>query len=92
MLDRYLWGQANRISPESPVPIVRVQTETEALGGAGNVAANICGLGLSAIPIGIAGDDLAGEKIKHKRGGSPFCARACKRIYFAKKRQNSSGL
>lgn len=66
MLDRYLWGKTDRISPESPVPVVHVQSETETLGGAGNVVANICGLGLSAIPIGIIGKDGSGEKLKNR--------------------------
>jgi len=40
MLDRYIWGKVDRISPEAPVPIVHVQNETHAMGGAGNVARN----------------------------------------------------
>ena len=64
MLDRYLWGKTDRISPESPVPVVHVQSETESLGGAGNVVANIHGLGLEAIPVGVIGNDASGRKIK----------------------------
>src|SRR5262245_31545038 len=45
MLDRYIWGQVERISPEAPVPVVRVTRESLHAGGAGNVAANIRSLG-----------------------------------------------
>ena len=45
MLDNYLWGEVRRISPEAPVPVVHVMEKSETLGGAGNVAANIAGLG-----------------------------------------------
>jgi len=52
MLDRYLWGDVSRISPEAPVPIVRLRSETRAPGGAANVAANVEGLGATAFLIG----------------------------------------
>lgn len=48
MLDRFLWGRVDRISPEAPVPVVRLESETTKLGGAANVAANICALGAQA--------------------------------------------
>lgn len=57
MLDRYLWGDVARISPEAPVPIVRLRSETQAPGGAANVAANIEGLGATAFLIGCVGND-----------------------------------
>jgi len=57
MLDRYLWGQAERISPEAPVPVVRVQREEVKLGGAANVALNLKALGDHPILVGLAGDD-----------------------------------
>lgn len=63
MLDRYLWGTANRISPESPVPIVVVEKETESLGAAGNVASNVRSLGAQVIPIGIVGKDKSGTAL-----------------------------
>ena len=47
MLDRYLWGEVTRISPEAPVPVVRFVRQTETLGGAANVALNLANLGLS---------------------------------------------
>ncbi|HMJ07945.1 MAG TPA: D-glycero-beta-D-manno-heptose-7-phosphate kinase [Pyrinomonadaceae bacterium] len=57
MLDRYLWGDVSRISPEAPVPVVRLRRSTFAPGGAANVAANIAGLGARAMLIGCVGTD-----------------------------------
>jgi D-beta-D-heptose 7-phosphate kinase/D-beta-D-heptose 1-phosphate adenosyltransferase len=57
MLDRYLWGRVERISPEAPVPVVRLERETETAGGAANVARNLAALGLRASLAGITGDD-----------------------------------
>jgi len=57
MLDRYWWGKVSRISPEAPVPVVRLDHESLAAGGAANVAANISGLGAVPILIGVVGDD-----------------------------------
>ena len=57
MLDRYWWGDVSRISPEAPVPIVRLRKETLAPGGAANVAANVAGLGGKAYLVGCVGDD-----------------------------------
>jgi D-beta-D-heptose 7-phosphate kinase/D-beta-D-heptose 1-phosphate adenosyltransferase len=57
MLDRYWWGDVSRISPEAPVPIVRLQKMSAAAGGAANVAANIAGLGATPVLIGVCGDD-----------------------------------
>jgi rfaE bifunctional protein kinase chain/domain len=57
MLDRYWWGTVDRISPEAPVPIVRLGETTLAAGGAANVAANIAGLGAEPLLLGISGDD-----------------------------------
>jgi len=64
MLDRYWFGDVDRISPEAPVPVVRVQESDERLGGAANVARNIASLGASALLMGVVGDDEAG-KILH---------------------------
>jgi len=57
MLDRYWWGNVGRISPEAPVPVVRLENTTLAAGGAANVAVNIAGLGARAILIGAVGED-----------------------------------
>ena len=64
MLDRYAWGRVKRISPEAPVPVVLIQEKTEVLGGAGNVAANLRGLGSSVFLIGVCGADEAGRCLK----------------------------
>lgn len=64
MLDRYLWGEVSRISPEAPVPVVAVTKETSCLGGAGNVSRNLQSLGASVLLVGIVGDDPAGLWIK----------------------------
>ena len=61
MLDRYLTGHVDRISPEAPVPVVRVNAETTAVGGAGNVAANVAALGAGCDIVGCVGDDEDGR-------------------------------
>lgn len=63
MLDRYLIGDAERISPEAPVPVVRFRKERITAGGAGNVAANLVGLGLSVSAAGGVGDDMYGRAL-----------------------------
>lgn len=63
ILDQYLWGNADRISPEAPVPIVAVTEETYRLGGAANAAANICSLGGKVSMISIVGDDEDGGRL-----------------------------
>ncbi len=63
MLDRYVWGTVNRISPEAPVPVVEVTREFTRLGGAANVANNLYSLGATPIPIGIVGDDSEGDQL-----------------------------
>ncbi|SFV54935.1 ADP-heptose synthase / D-glycero-beta-D-manno-heptose 7-phosphate kinase [hydrothermal vent metagenome] len=65
MLDEYFHGITNRISPEAPVPIVRVQDKENRVGGAGNVAHNIATLGAKVSIIGIIGEDKEGETIKN---------------------------
>ncbi|MBK6424758.1 MAG: D-glycero-beta-D-manno-heptose-7-phosphate kinase [Blastocatellia bacterium] len=57
MLDRFIWGAVRRISPEAPVPVVEVDRESQHLGGAGNVVANVVALGAHARPVGVTGDD-----------------------------------
>lgn len=64
MLDRYWFGEVDRVSPEAPVPVVRVARREDRLGGAANVARNICALGAQASLIGIVGQDEAGEQIQ----------------------------
>ncbi len=64
MLDRYLMGNVNRISPEAPVPVVLLKESEDRAGGAANVAANLSGLGLSTQIIGCVGDDATGITLK----------------------------
>jgi len=64
MLDEFIWGRVRRISPEAPVPVVEVDRQTLALGGAGNVASNLVALGASAIPIGVVGSDADAERLR----------------------------
>ena len=63
MLDRFVAGSVERISPEAPIPVVRVQTETTMAGGAGNVARNVVALGAAAGLVGLRGDDAAGQDL-----------------------------
>lgn len=64
MLDRYLWGDASKLSPEVPVPVVTFEKETDVLGGAGNVAANLAALGSRVRAFGIVGEDLGGNAVR----------------------------
>lgn len=61
MLDVYFWGDANRISPEAPVPVVDVKRITRCLGGAGNVMSNIVTLGGHSMAFGMIGGDEGGR-------------------------------
>lgn len=64
MLDRYLWGTVSRISPEAPVPVVDVRSETHRLGGAANVAQNVLSLDADPVLLGVVGDDDAAVKLR----------------------------
>ncbi len=63
MLDEFIWGKVQRISPEAPVPVVEVLDETYHMGGSANVAANIRGLEGTPIPIGVLGRDSASDRV-----------------------------
>jgi len=63
MLDRFVWGRVERISPEAPVPVVHVTAEDERPGGAGNVVSNVTALGGRAAACGMVGDDAAGRRL-----------------------------
>ena len=63
MLDEYLWGHIERISPEAPVPVLNLVRRESTLGGAGNVMRNLRSLGAQVIAAGIVGADSAGEQI-----------------------------
>ena len=66
MLDEYVWGDVERVSPEAPVPVVRVTRRSFALGGACNVAANLAGLGCQSTVIGLCGRDGAADQLKRQ--------------------------
>jgi D-beta-D-heptose 7-phosphate kinase/D-beta-D-heptose 1-phosphate adenosyltransferase len=63
MLDQFVWGDVSRISPEAPVPIVRVRRQEGRPGGAGNVVTNVVALGGRADACGLVGDDLPGRAL-----------------------------
>lgn len=63
MLDRFWWGSVDRISPEAPVPIVKINYSTDIPGGAANVAANISGLGAKVKLVGVIGTDVEAETL-----------------------------
>ena len=62
-LDEYLYGDASRVSPEAPVPVVHVESETTVLGGAGNVARNVVALGADCDFCAVVGRDASGERV-----------------------------
>ncbi len=64
MLDRYIIGEATRISPEAPVPVVTVQREKTTAGGAGNVASNLAGLRVQTVLAGVIANDVAGKLLR----------------------------
>ncbi|HEU4680347.1 MAG TPA: PfkB family carbohydrate kinase, partial [Gemmatimonadales bacterium] len=66
MLDRYLIGDTERLSPEAPVPVVTVRERHAALGGAANVAANVVALGARCLLVGAIGDDVDGASIRQE--------------------------
>jgi len=68
MLDQFLWGRVARISPEAPVPVVEIASETFHLGGAANVAANVRALGGEAVVSGIVGDDPGAARVRAALG------------------------
>ena len=57
VLDEYLWGEVDRVSPEAPVPVVHVRRESTVLGGAGNVVRNVVALGGACAFCSVVGDD-----------------------------------
>ena len=64
MLDHYSWGEVKRVSPEAPIPIMRVLREDQRLGGAGNVVMNLSALGAEVIVFGVTGNDETGNTIR----------------------------
>jgi D-beta-D-heptose 7-phosphate kinase/D-beta-D-heptose 1-phosphate adenosyltransferase len=66
MIDRYLYGDTERLSPEAPVPVVTVRDRSAKLGGAANVAANVASMGASCLLVGTVGDDADGAAIRQE--------------------------
>ena len=79
MLDRFLYGDANRLSPEAPVPVVRLKRTQSMAGGAGNVARNIQALGGEAALIALAGEDAEGAEIAGLLGEAGHLLRSAAR-------------
>ena len=71
MLDRYVYGQVERISPEAPIPVLHTQREAVTLGGAGNVVRNIISLGGAADLVAVVGKDQAGYDLAKQLGALP---------------------
>jgi D-beta-D-heptose 7-phosphate kinase/D-beta-D-heptose 1-phosphate adenosyltransferase len=71
MLDRFLYGAVDRISPEAPIPVVRVEREATMLGGAGNVVRNLVSLGTDVVFVTVVGDDAAGAELTGMIGATP---------------------
>ncbi|HEX8323638.1 MAG TPA: D-glycero-beta-D-manno-heptose 1-phosphate adenylyltransferase [Tepidisphaeraceae bacterium] len=69
MLDRYLFGSTDRVSPEAPIPVLRFKREESRLGGAGFVLAGLATLGASVAALGVCGDDSSGKAMCHKIAG-----------------------
>jgi len=73
MLDHFIYGDVNRISPEAPIPVVRVSNERSMLGGAGNVVRNLSSLGAQAVLLTVVGADGAADLIAHELSVLPNC-------------------
>ena len=82
ILDRYVTGETTRVSPEAPVPVVRVSSTEERPGGAANVAVNICSLGISTSLLGITGDDEAADSLARRLQDLGVIGRFCRQAGF----------
>jgi rfaE bifunctional protein kinase chain/domain len=76
LLDWYTVGNVERISPEAPVPVLRKSGERFVLGGAGNVAANLCSLGAQVALVGVLGQDEAGVRVRSLAAGQGIAEKA----------------
>src|SRR3989339_279491 len=74
MLDRYIKGSVKRISPEAPVPVVRVNSESAVCGGSANVAVNLAALGAAPVLVSVAGRDAAADELVALLGSSGVSA------------------
>src|SRR3954471_1385733 len=66
MLDRFIYGSIERISPEAPIPVLLVEREKHMLGGAGNVVANVAALSAKAVLAAVVGDDSIGADVRRQ--------------------------
>jgi D-beta-D-heptose 7-phosphate kinase / D-beta-D-heptose 1-phosphate adenosyltransferase len=71
MLDRFVYGSVERISPEAPIPVVNVERVLDMPGGAANVARNIAAMGARAILLGVVGEDLPAQDLRTQLASSP---------------------
>jgi D-glycero-beta-D-manno-heptose-7-phosphate kinase len=90
MLDTYMWGNVERISPEAPVPIVSLKNKDDRVGGAGNVALNVQSLGAKAFVLSVTGDDDDADKLNSlftsQNINCNYCIRSKERITTNKTR------
>jgi len=90
MLDTYMWGDVDRVSPEAPVPIVSLKKRELRIGGAGNVALNIQSLGAKPFVISVTGDDDDADKLDSlftsQKINCTYCVRSKERITTNKTR------
>lgn len=80
MLDNFVYGDARRISPEAPVPVLRFARETKALGGAGNVVRNAASLGAHVVCVGVVGDDIVADELCQLLDGESHVSRKLIRL------------
>lgn len=74
MLDRFVYGSVERISPEAPIPVIHVDRQSDMPGGAANVARNVAAMGARAILLGVVGDDAHASDLRVQIGASPEIA------------------
>lgn len=86
MIDHYIWGSCDRISPEAPVQVIKIQNETKRLGGAGNVVSNLKALGAEVGLISVLGDDEAGAQTRELLKDLELCY---EKIFIEEGRQSS---
>src|ERR1700752_4404573 len=72
MLDDFVYGEVSRISPEAPAPVLAVTRSELVIGGAGNVARNIAGLGARCIFVAVVGEDEAGQTLRNALAAEPL--------------------
>ena len=77
MLDHFVYGRVERVSPEAPIPVLRVEREIRKLGGAGNVLSNLHALGAQGCFVSVTGGDPAGREVSSWWPSSPASRRMC---------------